>query len=104
MAADAAALSDGGDAVRRWVGSGGNQATPWNTLNPIGLTPQCPVLLAHGEEDEDVPIAMSQACTGGYTARGSTANSCPPGDHYTIIDPMHKSWEKATRILELIML
>ena len=29
--------------------------------------------LAHGEEDEDVPIAMSRACAEAYIARGSTA-------------------------------
>ena len=78
VAADAAALSDGGDAVRRWVGSPvEDQATPWNALNPIGLTPQCPVILAHGEEDEDVPIAMSRACAEAYIARGSTAELVP---------------------------
>ena len=83
-----------------------DQATPWNALNPIGLTPQCPVILAHGEEDEDVPIAMSRACAEAYIARGSTAELMPlPGDHYTIIDPMHKSWEKVLpRVLELVML
>ncbi len=94
VAADAAALSDGGDAVRRWVGSPvEDQATPWNALNPIGLTPQCPVIFAHGEEDEDVPIAMSRACAEAYIARGSTADLVPlPGDHYTIIDPSHEGW------------
>ena len=93
VAADAAGLSDQGDATRRWVGSAVEQgATPWNELNPIALTPQCPVLLAHGEHDEDVPLAMTTACAEVYTAQGAKANVMPlPGNHYTIINPEHES-------------
>ena len=35
-----------------------------------------PVMLAHGEEDEDVPIAMSRACAEAYTRVGPLRISC----------------------------
>jgi len=101
VAADAAALSDDGDAVRRWVGGPvEDQAAPWNALNPTQMTPQCPVILAHGEDDEDVPIAMSRACAETYTRRGFGADLMPlPGDHYTIIDASHESWRRIQEVL-----
>lgn len=99
VAADAASLSDQGDATRRWVGSPVDQgATPWNALNPIQMMPQCRVLLAHGEDDADVPIAMSRACADAYAERGSTAELMPlAGDHYTIIDTAHMNWRRIQR-------
>lgn len=101
VAADAEALSDEGDAVRRWVGGPvEDQATPWNALNPTQLTPQCPVILAHGEDDADVPVAMSRACAEAYAGRGFVADVMPlSGDHYTIIDASHESWRRIQEVL-----
>ena len=96
VAADAAALSDQGDACQRWVGSRVEEgAPPWEALNPIHLVPTCPVVLTHGEHDEDVPIAMSEACAETYSKGGAEARMLPlPGNHYTIIDPRHDSGQR----------
>ena len=77
-----------------------DQAAPWNALNPTQMTPQCPVILAHGEDDVDVPIAMSRACAETYTRRGFGADLMPlPGDHYTIIDASHESWRRIQEVI-----
>ncbi len=62
VAADAAGLSDGGDATRCWAGTDPTSgAPPWTTLNPVNLFPTTSLLVAHGEHDHDVPPAMTEA-------------------------------------------
>jgi dipeptidyl aminopeptidase/acylaminoacyl peptidase len=96
VAADQAGLSDGGDATRRWIGQPpSSDAPPWKDLNPVQLSPRCPVIMAHGTLDEDVPPSMSVACTEAYANRGVDATLMPlPGDHYTAIDPQQECWTK----------
>jgi acetyl esterase/lipase len=107
VAADQAGLSDGGDATRRWIGQpSSSDAPPWNDLNPIHLSPQCPVIMAHGTHDLDVPASMSVACTEAYTSRHVDATMLQlQGDHYTIISPEHEGWKKIQDVaLERFML
>ena len=57
VGADRAKLSDDGDAVRRWIGCAPEEDEPlWSNLNPVDNPPVAPVLLIHGEEDDEVPI------------------------------------------------
>ena len=93
--ADQAGLSDGGDAPLRWVGQPpSSEAPPWKDLNPIHLSPRCPVVMAHGTHDTDVPPSMSEACTEAYASRGVDVTMMRlPGDHYTVIDPQQDCWK-----------
>ncbi len=92
VAADAAGLSDGGDATRRWAGSDpSSQAPPWTTLNPSHLLPKTSVLIAHGARDQDVPASMSEGYARRVRALGGSVQHLPlEADHYSIIDPASK--------------
>ena len=71
MSADAAKLSDEGDAVRRWIGcSPEDNRTLWDRLNPIEHPPVVPVLLVHGERDTDVPKEQSETYADIMSAKG----------------------------------
>lgn len=107
VAADRAGLSDGGDAALRWVGQPSSSgAPPWNDLNPIQMSPQCPVIMAHGANDEDVPPSMSVACAEAYSSRGVDVTMVSlPGDHYTVINPKQECWKQThAAILERFLL
>ena len=89
-----AGLSDGGDATLRWIGHPpASGAPPWTELNPTRMSPRCPVVMAHGTQDKDVPPSMSVSCAEAYTDRGLDVTVMRlPGDHYTVIDPQQECW------------
>jgi acetyl esterase/lipase len=89
VAADAAGLSDGGDATRCWAGTDPTSgAPPWTTLNPVNLFPTTSLLVAHGEHDHDVPPAMTEAYVRRMRAQGAAVEHLRlEADHYSIIDP-----------------
>ena len=94
VGADHAALSDDGDAVRRWIGCRPEENPKlWSQLNPIDNPPISPVLLIHGEEDEEVPIEQSETYARAMSAKGADVQKVwLPGDHYSIIDVASDDW------------
>jgi len=92
VAADAAGLSDGGDATRRWAGTlPTSGAPPWANLNPINLAQSTSLLVAHGDKDLDVPPTMSEAFVRRMRAQGAAVEHLRlDADHYSIIDPASK--------------
>ena len=94
VGADRAKLSDDGDAVRRWIGCPPeNNEKLWSNLNPIDNPPVSPVLLIHGEEDDEVPISQSENYARIMHAKGADVQKVwLPGDHYSIIDVASDDW------------
>ena len=94
VGADRAKLSDDGDAVRRWIGCAPeDHESLWSNLNPVDNPPVAPVLLIHGEEDDEVPIEQSETYARVMNAKGSDVQKVwLPGDHYSIIDVASDDW------------
>ncbi len=92
-------------AVRQRLGSGAVVeflgGTPervpdrYRIADPLAAVPlPAPVLCAHARADEIVPISQSEAYVAAVRAAGGAAALREvPGDHYTLIDPAHSSWE-----------
>lgn len=94
IAADRENLSDDGDAARRWVGCGPEQdELLWNQLNPINNLPQCPVLLVHGKNDQEVPWTQSKSYVQALKVHDEEVQELwLPGDHFSIIDVASDDW------------
>jgi dipeptidyl aminopeptidase/acylaminoacyl peptidase len=94
IGADHAKLSDEGDAVRRWIGcSPEDNPTVWEQLNPISHPPVAPVLLIHGENDEEVPKEQSETYARIMAAKGADVQKLwLPGGHFSIIDVASDDW------------
>ena len=94
VGADHAKLSDDGDAVRKWIGCAPEEdESLWSNLNPVDNPPIAPVLLIHGEEDDEVPIEQSETYARVMNAKGSDVQKVwLPGDHYSIIDVASDDW------------
>jgi acetyl esterase/lipase len=99
-AADTAGLSDG--AVRELLGSGPDEhPVRWRLTDPVGLVGHgVPVLLVHGDGDEDVPSAQSER----YRQAARQADDpvelvTGPWDHLELIDPASPGWHAARQWL-----
>ncbi|MBT4920214.1 MAG: prolyl oligopeptidase family serine peptidase [Euryarchaeota archaeon] len=94
VGADHAKLSDDGDAVRKWIGCAPEEdESLWSNLNPVDNPPIAPVLLIHGEDDDEVPIEQSETYARVMNAKGSDVQKVwLPGDHYSIIDVASDDW------------
>jgi dipeptidyl aminopeptidase/acylaminoacyl peptidase len=94
VGADHAKLSDDGDAIRRWIGITPEENPQlWSNLNPVDNPPVSPVLLIHGEEDDEVPISQSENYARIMKAKGADVQKVwLPGDHYSIIDVASDDW------------
>lgn len=92
--ADDAKLSDDGDAIRRWIGCEPYKNEEiWRRLNPVDLPPKSPVLLLHGEKDDEVPIEQSETYARIMEAKGSHVQKVwLTGDHFSIIDAASDDW------------
>ena len=55
-------LSDDGDALTLIGLTPEESPQLWANLNPVDNPPISPVLLIHGEEDDEVPISQSENC------------------------------------------
>jgi dipeptidyl aminopeptidase/acylaminoacyl peptidase len=92
-AADHEALSDGGDAVRKWVGIGPGEAPErWRAVDPCVWRPRCPVVMAHGRADRDVPASQCERYLAAHAEAPGLRSLSLPGDHYAIIDPGAQDW------------
>ena len=94
VSADRAKLSDDGDAIRRWIGVNPEENPKlWSQLNPVDNPPISPVLLIHGEKDDEVPIEQSETYSRVMKAKGCDVEKLwLPGDHYTVIDSASDDW------------
>ncbi len=87
-------LSD--DAVVELLG-GSPQKVPnrYLTASPIALVPTAmPILIAHGMDDDIVPIEMSERYRAAILRTGGVAAMpmLPRTDHFDIIDPDSRAW------------
>lgn len=98
-------LSNG--AVAEFIG-GAPDETPdrYAAASPIELLPsRVPHLLVHGENDEIVPVSMSEAYHAAAVKAGgrSTLLTLPDADHFDVIDPKCPAWPKvAAAVLDLL--
>ena len=94
IGADHAKLSDEGDAVRKWIGCTPEEDSKlWSNLNPVDNIPISPVLLIHGEDDDEVPISQSETYARVMGAKGADIQKVwLPGDHFSIIDVASDDW------------
>ena len=94
IASDSAKLSDDGDAVRRWLGCTPEENSKlWSQLNPVDNPPISPVLIIHGEQDDEVPLEQSETYTRVMKAKGADVQKLwLPGDHFSIIDVASDDW------------
>ena len=95
-----AALSAG--AARLLVGGDpGEVPERWERADPMrGVGHGLPVLLLHGLDDTDVPVAFSRRYRDAAAAAGDPVELVTPAiDHMSLIDPEGPSWEIARRWL-----
>lgn len=66
----------------------------YRAADPLAGVPLAvPVLCVHARADDTVPIAQSESYLAAATAAGAAASlHVVPGDHFTVIDPTHRSW------------
>ena len=94
IGADHAKLSDDGDAVRKWLGCTPEENPElWSQLNPVDNPPISPVLIIHGEQDDEVPYEQSETYVRVMKAKGADVQKLwLPGDHFSIIDVASDDW------------
>lgn len=80
---------DGG-AVRALLGgSPEEEPSRYASADPLGLPCPAPTVLIHGDEDQQVPLAQSQAYT---QVTGAKLIEPTSADHYDVIDPESAAW------------
>lgn len=95
-AADAAGLSDG--AARELLGGGPDEhPRRWRVADPVALVGHgIPVLLVHGDRDEDVPPTQSVRYRDAAQRVGDPVELVTgPWDHMGPIDPASPGWQAA---------
>jgi acetyl esterase/lipase len=95
-ACHASGLSDG--AAQQLLGGGPDEVPErWVLADPIrGVGHGIPVLLVHGLEDTDVPVALSRSYLEASREAGDPVEvSTPAADHMTLIDPASPAWDVA---------
>jgi acetyl esterase/lipase len=96
-AADVAGLSDG--AVRELLGGGPDeQPGRWELADPVVRVGHgVPVVLVHGRDDEEVPVAQSERYREVARRAGDPVElRTGPWDHLSLIDPTTAAWRVAS--------
>lgn len=97
-------LSSG--AVRELLG-GGPEEVPerYATADPARLVGHgVRVLLVHGEEDDTVPVELSERYAEAARIAGDDVVTLTlPGDHYTVIDPGSELWAAVIETIETLV-
>lgn len=99
----AAALELGDGAVIDLLdGSPDEVAERYRVADPVALVGHgVPVLLTHGEDDEDVPVELSHRYARAAAAAGDRVEVVVrPGDHDAVIDPNDALWEAVLAALD----
>lgn len=103
VASLAAGTSLGDGAVLDFVGGDPAQLPErYAVADPIGLVGHgVPVLLVHGEGDDNVPLDQSERYEAAASAAGDPVRLVrAPGDHFTVIDPASDLWAETVRFLD----
>jgi len=75
------------DAVKAFLGSPAQERPD---LDPARRgSPDCPVVVVHGEDDTLAPITLSKSCTDATSAR---LVRLPATGHFELIDPLSSAW------------
>ena len=87
-------LSDGGNAVARWMGSEPEtDPEAWRLADPMQQSIDARILLLHGAVDQEVPISMSETYVRRCAAIGAPVQfERLEGDHYDVIDVGSSAW------------
>ena len=89
-------LSDGGDAVQRFLGGEPEEvAVRYDMASPFERLPlRVPQQLLHGRLDRDVPLALSERYVARAQALGddATLTVLPNTGHMPLIDPESEAW------------
>ncbi len=104
VGSDGLALGDGVTA-QLLGGSAAEQPERYGLASPAAALPLgVPQLLVHGEEDEDVPVAMSRSYHAAARAAGDPADLVvlPAIGHMEHIDPSSMAWRVALGWLETL--
>jgi len=82
----------GSGAVDAFVGGSPDEfPEQYLAADPLRAAPlDVPVLCVHARADDTVPISQSEAYVAAAAGRASLR--IEPGDHFTVIDPQHRSW------------
>lgn len=92
----------GNDAVGALLAGSPSHATLYRSLSPIEMLPLgVEQIIAHGELDEDVPIAMSVAYTKAAMQAGDRVRYIEDAEanHMDLIDPDHPVWGQVAEAL-----
>jgi acetyl esterase/lipase len=84
----------GDDAARRFLGDAPDDAESWADADPARHPPRVPVVLVHGDEDDTVPLAVSESYVAATQGRGGPVKlrRIPGAGHFELIDPSHEAF------------
>lgn len=74
----------------------------YRLADPMTAVPlDVPVYAVHGEKDTTVPLSQAESYVRAATAAGATAGlSLVPGDHFAVITPGSKDWDRVVELLD----